>query len=67
MFHGPAFIIDPPNTSYENGTFWSDTEFPNNYSFKAPRVRFITKIYHCNVRICSDNGAVCFDILYGMH
>ena len=39
----------PPGTPYEGGTFEVDIKIPNEYPFKPPVMRFITKIYHPNV------------------
>ena len=58
--HWSATIFGPEKTPYEGGVFKLDIVFRPDHPFKAPRIMFITKIYHCNI---SKNGAICLDIL----
>ena len=44
-----GFIIGPENTPYEGGKFYLSIKISNEYPFKAPKVKFETKIYHPNV------------------
>jgi len=55
-----ATIMGPKGTPFENGIFKLDINFPTTYPFGAPKVKFITKVYHPNI---SKHGDICLDIL----
>ena len=59
--HWRGKIFGPDDTPYDKGTFYVDIVIPQEYPFKPPVMRFITKIWHPNVS--SANGAICLDIL----
>jgi len=51
----------PPDTPYEGGTFIVDIKIPTEYPFRAPTMKFDTKLWHPNVS--SVTGAICLDTL----
>ncbi|XP_021363400.1 ubiquitin-conjugating enzyme E2 D2-like isoform X2 [Mizuhopecten yessoensis] len=60
VYHWQASIFGPEGTPYAGGIFFLDMKFPTDYPFKAPTIRFTTKIYHPNI---NSNGSICVDIL----
>jgi len=47
--HLVAEFRGPPGTPYEGGTFKVDVKIPPQYPFKAPEMKFITKVWHPNI------------------
>lgn len=58
--HWEATIIGPSGTPYAGGAFGLDIKFTNDYPFKAPHIKFKTKVFHPNI---DRQGSICLDIL----
>ena len=58
FLHWFGFIEGPKNTPYENGTYYFEMKFTNDYPNKGPiDVRMKTPTYHEN--ISNSNGHIC--------
>ena len=58
--HWKCTLDGPKGSPYEGGRFHLTMDFPEKYPYKAPKVRFETRIYHPNI---GSTGSICMDIL----
>ncbi len=49
LMHLKGTFPAPPDTPYAGGTYTVDIKIPDNYPFRAPRIKFETKIWHPNI------------------
>ncbi|CAF1397763.1 unnamed protein product [Adineta steineri] len=61
MIHWIGWIEGADETPYTGGKFHLTMDFPTDFPFKPPRVKFLTLIYHPNI---STEGVICLDILH---
>eukprot|EP00934_Nitzschia_sp_Nitz4_P004000 Nitzschia sp. Nitz4//scaffold34_size148208//42414//42939//NITZ4_002972-RA/size148208-augustus-gene-0.69-mRNA-1//-1//CDS//3329548771//3990//frame0 len=61
IFRWECHILGPKDSPYQLGVFKILLEFPDQYPFKAPKLRFITKVYHPSVQ--TETGEVCQDVV----
>lgn len=60
MYNWEATIIGPSDSPYSGGIFKLKLQFCDDFPFKPPKVKFITKILHPNI---DCYGNICLDIL----
>ncbi|KAI6176818.1 E2 ubiquitin-conjugating enzyme [Aphelenchoides bicaudatus] len=59
--HLRGYISGPAESLYKNANYVLDIQIPDQYPFKPPNVKFVTRVWHPNVS--SATGAICLDIL----
>ncbi|GBG29785.1 Ubiquitin-conjugating enzyme E2 C [Hondaea fermentalgiana] len=60
LFSWSGNINGAPETVYEGLSYKLHIDFPSNYPYTAPTIRFVTPCFHPNV---DAHGNICLDIL----
>mmetsp|Transcript_14277 Transcript_14277/g.45630 ORF Transcript_14277/g.45630 Transcript_14277/m.45630 type:complete len:148 (+) Transcript_14277:37-480(+) len=60
LFTWTLMLMGPAESPYSGGLFHVQLQFGADYPFKAPTVRFKTKIYHPNIK---STGEICADAI----
>ena len=63
LFEWEAIIFGPDDSIWEGGVFNLIIEFSEDYPNKAPKVKFVTNMFHPNIY---NDGSICLDILSHM-
>lgn len=61
LFMWKLLIDGPEGTPFVGGKFIVNVDFSDNYPFKPPKIKFVTKIYHPNVK--TDTGDICMQAI----
>ena len=57
VFHWQITLVPPIGTDYEGGFYKIEARFFEDYPTSAPQLKFVTRIYHCNV--AENSGHIC--------
>jgi len=61
LFKWNLIIDGPDGTPYQGGRFTVNVDFSDNYPFKPPKIKFLTKIYHPNIK--TESGEICMQAI----
>lgn len=58
--HWELALDGPKDSPFDGGVFRVDVRFPAEYPFRFPDVKFVTPIYHPNVK---EDGEICKEMI----
>ena len=61
VYHWQITLIPPKGTNYEGGFFKIEAKFNDDYPTFPPKMKFLTKIFHCNIEF--STGHICLNSL----
>ena len=61
IYHWQITLIPPKGTNYEGGFFKIEAKFTDDYPKSRPKLKFLTRIYHCNIDFTT--GHICLNSL----
>ena len=56
-----VYMAGPPDSTHDGGVFRAELEFPKDYPYNPPKMRFTSEMWHPNIH---DDGLVCISILH---
>ena len=55
------YVPSESSSLYAGGTFYVEINFPRNYPFQEPQIKFKTKIFHLSI---GSHGRICIPIIF---
>ena len=65
LSHWSVYLRGPKGTPYDCGWFAAGIDLPDDYPYRPPKFKILTKILHPNVS--AESGEVCINILLSEH
>ena len=57
-------MMGPEDSLYAGGVYFIEVNFPQDYPFKQPKIKFATKIYHPQIFETGEICACCFRCVF---
>ena len=65
LFKWNGYVRGPPDSAFADGWFKLKFDIGANYPMNPPKVKFLTRVFHPNVRF--ENGEICLEVLKAEH
>ncbi|KAJ8325796.1 hypothetical protein BDV3_000965 [Batrachochytrium dendrobatidis] len=60
LMNWEGIVTGPANSPFAQGIFKITIDFPVDYPFKPPQIKFATKVYHPNI---DHDGTICLGLI----